>query len=130
MDKGKGSRALTEDGVTSNQELFCRYYLETGGARRKSAELAGYAKKHAGSQASELLANPRVRARIHTLTREGFAVAGAEAFQVVMYLMRNAKSETVRLRAADSIMDRAGRTNFCSVFGLAYVRIIWSMFWS
>jgi len=105
---GSGRKALTEDGVTNNQELFCRYYLELNGDQKAAAIKAGYAKGTASGQAWELLQNKRVRARIHTLTREGFAPAGAEAFNVVMDLMRNAKSETVRLRAATDIMDRAG----------------------
>jgi|APSaa5957512535_1039671.scaffolds.fasta_scaffold87428_1 phage terminase small subunit len=108
MAIGSGRKALTEDGVTSNQELFCRYYLELSGDGTAAAIKAGYAKRNATGQQWELLQNKRVRARIHTLTKEGFATAGAEAFQVVMDLMRNSKSDTVRLRAATDIMDRAG----------------------
>lgn len=96
------------NGVSEAMELFASMYVQSGGLLEKSAKAAGYSPRSARRQAYELLQNPRVRARIHTITRESFATVGAKAFKVMEDLMLNAKSETVRLRAAADLLDRAG----------------------
>ena len=105
---GSGRKVMDGNGVSEAMELFASMYVQSGGLLEKSAKAAGYSPRSARRQAYELLQNPRVRARIHTITRESFATVGAKAFKVMEDLMLNAKSETVRLRAAADLLDRAG----------------------
>jgi len=105
---GSGRKVIDANGVSEAMELFSYNYVLSGGQIEQSSIKAGYSKRSARRTGYELLQNPRVRARIHTITRESFATVGAKAFKVMEDLMLNAKSETVRLRAAADLMDRAG----------------------
>jgi hypothetical protein len=105
---GSGRRATNELGMTEAMEAFANAFVENGGIQESAAIKAGYSKRSARRMAYQLLENPRIRARIHTITRERFAIVGASALHVMEDLMLRAKSETVRLRAAADLMDRAG----------------------
>ena len=50
-------------------ELFCQEYIVDFNGTQ-AAIRAGYSKKSAGSQASELLKNPNISARVHELKKE------------------------------------------------------------
>ena len=99
---------LNEYGLTPRQELFVRKYVESGGAGTESAKQAGYAPTGAHVRASELLAMPKVQARLETLSRDLMASYAPGCIRALHQLAVNAQSETVRQAAATSLLDRTG----------------------
>ena len=78
---------------------------------RKAAEAAGYEETGTSRfrvQLHRLKHNPAVRDRIHQITREAFTSDAVEARECLLQLIRNARSEKVRLDAARDLLDRAG----------------------
>lgn len=101
--------------LNSRQEKFAQEYWASGNGTQ-SAKNAGYSKKTAYSQASQLLKHPEVKKRIKELEEESrvllqqqFARDAIEARKIMFRLMRNDDTpENVRLSAAKDFLDRAG----------------------
>lgn len=91
--------------LTDMQRHFVRLYVERGGKARDAAENAGYA---TGGAASNLLSNPRINQAIQELTLLRITSLAPTALQTVLEMSRSARSEYVRLQAAQDLLDRAG----------------------
>lgn len=106
---------VTFAGLTEKQSAFVREYVERGGragAGPDAAVAAGYAKPGPGGRAAarvrafELLHNDAVlRVLRDELTRKLNAGA-ALGVQTLIDLCQNARSEQVRLSAANALIDR------------------------
>jgi hypothetical protein len=95
---------------TDRQQLFCENFVANGGNGAQAAKGAGYS-QHPGSSrvtAYRLLQQPKIRARIHSLTSEWLALDAVIGRKVLFDLAQNAKSERVRLLAAKDLLNRAG----------------------
>jgi phage terminase small subunit len=104
-------KRMLKDTLNDRQEAYCRFYVENGGNISKAAELAGYEDGETSKfrvQLHRLKHNPAVRDRIHQITREAFTGDAVEARECLLQLIRNARSEKVRLDAARDLLDRAG----------------------
>ena len=103
-------KRMLKDTLNDRQEAYCRFYVENGGNMRKAAEAAGYEETGTSRfrvQLHRLKHNPAVRDRIHQITREAFTSDAVEARECLLQLIRNARSEKVRLDAASELLDRA-----------------------
>lgn len=96
-------------GLTERQQAFVREYA--GGknvvqaaraAGMKRPEVTGY----------RLMKNAKVAAAIKEAEEEagGLAAQAAKALEILLYLMENAETDSVRLRAAQEVLDRARRS--------------------
>ena len=101
--------------LNPRQEKFAQEYWATGHGTN-SAIKAGYSKKTAHVQATQLLKNPKVQKKIKELEEESrallqqqFARDAIEARKIMFKLMGdNDTPENVRLSAAKDFLDRAG----------------------
>ena len=101
--------------LNPRQEKFAQEYWTTGHGTN-SAIKAGYSKKTAHVQATQLLKNPKVQKKIKELEEESrallqqqFARDAIEARKIMFKLMENDDTpENVRLSAAKDFLDRAG----------------------
>src|SRR5699024_3880075 len=101
--------------LNPRQEKFAQEYWATGHGT-SSAIKAGYSKKTAHVQATQLLKNPKVQKKIKELEEESrallqqqFARDAIEARKIMFKLMGdNDTPENVRLSAAKDFLDRAG----------------------
>ena len=94
--------------LTELQSAFTVRYVENGGNGTKAALEAGYGSKGAHVRASELLKLPHIQAEIYRLCREMLAISAPMAIKVLGDLAVSADSESVRLQASISLLDRAG----------------------
>lgn len=89
------------------QRAFVREYLRTQNVVQ-AARAAGV--KSPESNGHRLWRHPKVQAAIEEAKgdmRRQFAQESAEALNMLVYLMANAQTDSVRLRAAQEILDRA-----------------------
>ena len=101
--------------LNPRQEKFAQEYWATGHGTN-SAIKAGYSKKTAYSQASQLLKNVEIQKKIKELEEESrallqqqFSRDAIEARKIMFKLMENDDTpENVRLSAAKDFLDRAG----------------------
>lgn len=98
--------------LTRRQDMFCRQYAATGIAQRSALE-AGYSVTTARAQASRLLANVGVVARIQALTLDSDAATvadGSERRQFWTRIMRGDEgaSMTERIRASELLGKASG----------------------
>ena len=101
--------------LNPRQEKFAQEYWATGHGTN-SAIKAGYSKKTAHVQATQLLKNPKVQKKIKELEEESrallqqqFARDAIEARKIMFKLMGDDDApENVRLSAAKDFLDRAG----------------------
>src|SRR5699024_1261161 len=101
--------------LNPRQEKFAQEYWATGHGTN-SAIKAGYSKKTAHVQATQLLKNPKVQKKIkeleeesHALLEQEVAREAIEARKIKIKLMGdNDTAENVRLFAAKDFLDRAG----------------------
>ena len=98
------SRPLTE-----KQTALVDTLVTTGCTLRQAAEAAGYAKGESGRvSASRTLRLPHVQQYMMQRVSEELGMAATGAVSTVSRLAGTAKSEYVRLQAAQDILDRAG----------------------
>lgn len=117
MERVKGVLTIRETGeqkaagpicLTPRQRAFVREYLRTQNVLQ-AARKAGI--KSPESYAYRLWKNPKVQAAIaqaQSDMRWLFVQETAEALSMLVELMANAQTDSVRLRAAQEILDRAG----------------------
>lgn len=98
-------------GLTDLQAAFVHEYLANPKSKQAAAVRAGYSPRSAHVTASRLLANPLIAEALMQGTRVLLASASAEALGVQLQLMRSAKSELVREKAASSVLDRSFSTD-------------------
>src|SRR5689334_1563173 len=82
--------------------------LSRGLGKRDAAIAAGYSAKSAHGIASQLLNRPRVLDAIRAAAEKRINAGVAIAAKVLLELAEKAKSEDVRLRAAQALLDRGG----------------------
>ena len=99
---------MNEYGLTARQELFVRNYVESGGKGTDSAKEAGYGPKGAHVRASELLALPKIQARLETISRELMSSFVPGCLHTLHQLAVSASSESVRSASAATLLDRCG----------------------
>lgn len=96
--------------LTELQEKFCHAFIETGGSRTQSAQIAGYSENNAKVIGSQLLTKPHVQRRIAELQRAQIGGdLASRALNVLDELLTNPKTPpAVRLGAARTAMQAAG----------------------
>ena len=99
---------MTTGTLTELQSAFTVKYVENGGNGTKAAIEAGYGPKGAHVRSSELLRLPHIQAEICRLCRSMLAVSAPMAIKVLGDLAVSASSESVKLQACISLLDRAG----------------------
>lgn len=95
-------------GLTSLMGAFVHEMLADPRSQARAAIRAGYSRRSAHVTASRLMRNPLVAQALLDGTRVSIAAHAAEALGVKVKLMRSAKSELVRDKAAGDILERAG----------------------
>jgi phage terminase small subunit len=96
------------DELLPRQRLFLNNYLNMKNAT-KAAEAAGYSSP--ASAGCELLKNPKVAAAIEANNvdmRQMFVREAIGALKVLIEVAKDGRNELARVKAADSILDRAG----------------------
>lgn len=105
------SQALTNPGLASEQEAkFVAVLLDLGGPQHaaEAALRAGYAatKEDAARAAAFLLANARISRAIKSEMGARFTAASGAALTALLDVCQNGQSESARIMAANSILDR------------------------
>lgn len=85
--KTKKSYTTENTPLTSKQELFCYYYIETGNGTQ-SAIRAGYAERTAKVTASQLLTKPNIAKKIRESVEETKKNSIATAQEVMEYFTK------------------------------------------
>lgn len=93
--------------LTSMQAAFVEAFVSNGGQKEAAAIEAGYSPATARSQAYELLAKPHVIQAIMSRTMNELIMQSPAAVQRLHDLL-SAKSEYVRLQAAQDVLNRTG----------------------
>ena len=104
----EGVLAERDGDLTQKQAAFVAAYVANGGKGTDAAITAGYAQASAHTEQHRLLANPKIQQEILKETLNQLGLAAPQALQTVMRLTNNARSEYVRLSAAQDLLDRAG----------------------
>jgi len=102
------SLSRNEHGLTERQELFVWEYVRNGGNGTQAAKKAGYPDNAAHSRAWELLQKPKIQERMATLVRELMSEHVPACLKSLKELAVTASSESVRLQAASTLLDRTG----------------------
>jgi len=96
------------DKLTRKQRAFIEHFVAIGGRdAAKAASLAGYL-KGAKVSAFRLLRQPLILQELRNLAERKLRSNVALGAAVLEDLARNAKNESVRLKAAESLLDRGG----------------------
>ena len=98
-------------GLTERQRAFVSAYAinpQTCGKVEQSAIEAGYSQGGARTRGGELLKMPHIQAEIRKQCERMLANSAPLAVSVLMELAESASSESVRLQAASSLLDRTG----------------------
>lgn len=103
------------DDLNDRQRKFVLAYIDSG-VGYKSAIDAGYSEKGASQQASELLANPKIKAamkekqdEIDEWLRGQFKNAAKDAFKVLKMITNDPDANNRdKISAAKDLLDRAG----------------------
>lgn len=101
---------MSQDRKISPKELrFVQAYVRLGGMNGTQAAIAaGYGVSGAHVQAHRLLRRPHVLSAIKDETERGLRAGVAIGASVLEELAKTAASESVRLQAAQSLLDRGG----------------------
>ncbi len=105
------SRAAMEEAgskLTAKQRAFVDNLFLPNVTQTEAAVKAGYAEGVAHVTASRTLKLPHVQEYLKTCVQEGIAVSAVKAIGVVDDLQDTAKSDYVKLQAAQDVLDRAG----------------------
>lgn len=98
--------------LTAKQEKFCREYAATGNAVKsyQAAYSKGNSYSCAGSEASKLLKNPRITARLKELyeTHNAEKIMQAEEIQTTLTEIARTGSIKDRLKAIDILCKMGG----------------------
>lgn len=106
---------VTSRDLSERQAAFVREYVERGGSPGSAADAAvaaGYARPGpagraaARVRASELLRNPNVLQQLRDELARRLSTGAALGVQTLIDLCQNARSEQVRLSAANALIDR------------------------
>ena len=97
-----------QNGLTANMDRFVDYLLTNGGQQEKAAISAGYAPKTAGVKASELIKQDKIQQAISERANKHCKALVPMALNVVRELAVHGKSDSVRLAAAQDILNRSG----------------------
>ena len=100
-----------DQGLTERQRAFVSAYAinpQTCGKVEQSAIEAGYSQGGARTRGGELLKMLHIQAAIRKECERVLASSAPLAISVLMELAESACSESVRLQAANSLLDRAG----------------------
>ena len=89
---------------TDNQKAVVEHILETGDTVTDTAECLGIPR----SSASRMLHYPHVQSYMMARVTETLGMGSLVAAAEVMKLVRGARSEYVKLQAAQDVLDRAG----------------------
>ena len=104
-------KALIEEAganLTDKQRAFVDALFLPNTTQTEAAVMAGYAEKSAHVAASRTLRYPHVQEYLKTCVQDGISVSAIKALGVVDDLQDRAKSDYVRLQAAQDVLDRAG----------------------
>lgn len=104
-------KALIEEAganLTDKQRAFVDALFLPNTTQTEAAVIAGYAAKSAHVAASRTLRLPAVQEYLTTCVQDGISVSAVKALSVVGDLQQGAKSDYVRLQAAQDVLDRAG----------------------
>jgi len=99
---------FNEYGLTVRQEAFIRNYVLNAGDGTKAAIEAGYAPSGARARANECLALNKVQVRMESLSRELMSNYAPGCLASLNHLALKGKSESVRVQAAATLLDRSG----------------------
>lgn len=97
--------------LTQKQRRFLHHYLSLGGVNAtRAAVLAGYEGGRDGASvtAHRLLRNPVILSELRDLAEKKLKANVAMAASVLEELATSAKNEAVRLKAAETLLDRGG----------------------
>jgi len=94
--------------LTDKQRKFVDYLFLPNVTQTEAAVMAGYAEGSAHVSASRLLRFPHVQEYLRTCIQQGISASAVKALRVVTDLQDSAKSDYVRLQAAQDILDRSG----------------------
>ena len=94
--------------LTPKQEAFAIAYVNNGGNRKQAAIAAGYHSKRADQSAYQALSSPVVQAAIKKEAEDLLNANVGIAAKVLVELATTSKSDSVRLQAAQSLLDRGG----------------------
>ena len=104
----ESSKSFNEHGLTSMQEAFAREYVINGGNGTKAAKDAGYKANGAHSRAYELMQLPKVQERMAAVIRQQMQTHVPVCLKSLAELAACAQSESVKLAAASTLLDRTG----------------------
>ena len=99
---------LAAEKLTPKQHALVDNMFLPNTTQREAAVQAGYAERSAHVAASRVLRLPHVQDYISACVQEGIQSNSIRALGVVADLSDAAKSDYVRLQAAQDILDRAG----------------------
>ena len=91
--------------ITGKQEKFIESYCKSGNATQAALD-AGYSEKPARQQGHQL--KKTVKSQIDTYVVDNMSDVIPENLSIVQELARNSPSDSVKLSAANSLLDRAG----------------------
>lgn len=84
------ARRLTKEGLTNQQDLFCREYIANNMNGTKAAISAGYSKKTAREQATRLLSKVHIRQKVDALKAERCKEVDVTAQRIIEELAKMA----------------------------------------
>jgi len=94
--------------LTEKQKAFAIAYVNNGGNRTQAAISAGYHSKRANQSAYQALTSPAVQAAIRKEAEDLLNANVGIGAKVLVELATTSKSDSVRLQAAQSLLDRGG----------------------
>ena len=94
--------------LTEKQKAFVTEFVGNGANRRKAVVAAGYSKKGIDQTAHVLLSLPHIQQAIRKEAEDHLNANVGVAAKVLVDLAQNSKSDSVRLQAAQSLLDRGG----------------------
>lgn len=96
------------DKLTPKQKAFCEALIKNNGDIREAALSAGYSKSNPTQSAYAALQVPHVMAYMQSLVAIRLMTKTTGASSTLIDLATGAKSEYVRLQAAQDLLDRVG----------------------
>lgn len=94
--------------LTTRQRRFVHAFIRGDLTQGEAARCAGYAESVSDNVASKLMRNPLIQQAIQRETLKAIGLAAVPALRAVVSLVREAKSDYVKLEAAKDLLDRAG----------------------
>ena len=113
-EKRKQKNTIAEDTLTAKQEAFCRYYIDTGNASeayRMAYDTSKMKAETIWSNASRLLANSKVTARLSEIQRELAERSKVDRQRVERVLMDIVCVDPAEMYSCD---DRTGKVRLKS----------------